>query len=157
MESSSLPQSISKWAAFVWHGIVYLMCWRKKLLQVSNCNINFYNIHNKITEQQNLIEWGTHCFLSSGSEGMDLCKGISSSSWAMTSFAFTCTPDIRNVGPFTFPSLPPYFFKQEYRKTYLNIHLYMAIYIYLYIIMYFYKTASVVTYVNMYSIFLLKK
>lgn len=39
---------------------------------------------------------------------------------------------------------------------YLNIYLYMAIYTYLYIIMYFYKTASVVTYVNMQSIFLLK-
>lgn len=46
-------------------------------------------------------------FLSSGSAGMALWSGANSSSWEITSLAFTWTPEILNVGPFTFPLLPP--------------------------------------------------
>lgn len=46
-------------------------------------------------------------FLSSGSAGMALWSGANSSSWEITSLALTWTPEILNVGPFTFPLLPP--------------------------------------------------
>lgn len=48
-----------------------------------------------------------YLFLSSGSAGTALWSGASSSSWEMTSLAFTCTPEILKVGPLTFPRLPP--------------------------------------------------
>lgn len=89
--------SIKKIIIFSWMVTLY----RKRVrVWVQSC------VYEKKPNKKKSIR-DPYFFLSSGSAGMALWRGASSSSWEITSLAFTWTPEILNVGPFTFPLLPP--------------------------------------------------